>query len=157
MSATSSKGRNEVRLLTTLEGEEVSHFRLREFENGDGLAMVHSAALVSLEAVRRDLGAMAGEEVWVIVTDGVRTEADLERLAARLGWVDQGGAVSRDSKHLAKYGGIAVDLVAVSADSRMRVPQATLGRVCRRHFSWVKDDYADGHVHADNRGLVRQD
>ena len=157
MSATSSKGRNEVRLLTTLEGEDVSHFRLREFENGDGLAMVHSAALVSLEAVRRDLSAMAGEEVWVIVTDGVRTEADLERLAARLGWVDEGGAVSRDSKHLAKYGGIAVDLVAVSADSRMRVPQATLGKVCRRHFSWVKDDYPDGHVHADNRGLVQQD
>ena len=157
MSATSSKGRNEVRLLTTLDGEEVSHFRLREFENGDGLAMVHSAALVSLEAVRRDLSAMAGEEVWVIVTDGVRTEADLERLAARLGWVDEGGAVSRDSKHLAKHGGIAVDLVAVSADSRMRVPQATLGRACRRHFSWVKDDYADGHVHADNRSLVRQD
>ena len=154
MSATFSSGRNDVRLLTTLDGEDVSHFRLREFENRDGLAMVHSATLVSLEEVRRDLNAMAGEEVWVIVTDAIRTDADLERLAARLGWVDQGGAVSRDSKHLAKYGGIAVDLVAVSADSRMQVPQAALGKVCRRYFDWVKDDYADGHVHADNRDLL---
>ncbi len=154
MSEPFSKGRNDIRLLTTLDGEEMSHFRLREFENRDGLTLVHSATLVSLEEVRRDLSAMAGEEVWVIVTDGLRTEADLDRLAARLGWSDEGGAVSRDSKHLAKYGGIAVDLVAVSADSRMRVPQATLGKVCRRHFSWVKDDYADGHVHADNRYLL---
>ena len=154
MSDPFSKGRNDIRLLTTLDGEEVSHFRLREFENRDGLSMVHSATLISLEEVRRDLSAMAGEEVWVIVTDGVRTGADLDRIAARLGWSDEGGAVSRDSKHLAKYGGIAVDLVAVSADSRMRVSQATLGKVCRRHFSWVKDDYADGHVHADNRYLL---
>ena len=157
MSATFSSGRNDVRLLTTLDGEDLSHFRLREFENRDGLAMVHSATLLSLERVRRELNAMAGEEVWVIVTDAVRTESDLERLAARLGWVDRGGAVSRDSKHLAKYGGIAVDLVAVSAESRMRVPQGTLGKVCRRHFTWVKDDYADGHVHADNRYLLGRD
>ena len=157
MSATFSSGRNEVRLLTSLDGEDVSHFRLREFENRNGLAMVHSATLLSLEEVRRELNAMAGEEVWVIVTEALRTDTDLKRLAARLGWVDQGGVVSRDSKHLAKYGGIAVDLVAVSADSRMRVPQATLGKVCRRHFDWVKDDYADGHVHADNRGLLQQD
>jgi len=151
MSATFSSGRNEVRLLTRLDEGEASHFRLREFENREGLAMVHSTTLESLERVRRDLNAMAGEEVWVIVTDGVRTEADLERLAARLGWTNEGGAVSRDSKHLAKYGGIAVDLIAVVAGSRSRVPQATLGKVCRRHFEWVKDDYADGHVHADNR------
>ena len=151
MSESFSSGRNDVRLLTRLDGEDVSHFRLREFENRDGLAMVHSSTLNSLELVRRDLNAMAGEEVWVIVTDALRTQADLDRLASRLGWTDDGGTVSRDSKHLAKYGGIAVDLIAVVADSRSRVPQATLGKVCRRHFEWVKDDYADGHVHADNR------
>lgn len=155
MSETLSKGRNDVRLLTTLDGQEVSHFRLREFENREGLAMVHPSTLLSLEQVRRDLNAMAGEEVWVILTEGVRTQADLERLASRLGWTDEGGLVSRDSKHLVKYGGIAVDLVAVSANSRMRVPAATLGEVCRRYFDWVKDDYADGHVHADNRGEIR--
>ena len=86
----------------------------------------------------------------MIVTDAVRTQADLERLA-RYGWVDQGGTVARQSKHLAVYGGIAVDLVAMVASTRRRIPQKTLGALCRRHFDWVKDDYADGHVHADNR------
>jgi hypothetical protein len=144
--------RNDVTLLATLDGGPVANFRLREFANPDGLAMVHPDLLTALEGVRRDLNAMAGETVWVIVKDGVRTQADLDRLAARLGWTDEGGAVSRDSMHLAKYGGIAVDVIAVVARSRHRVPQPTLGEVCRRHFDYVKDDYADGHVHADLRG-----
>lgn len=147
-----TRRRNDVHLLSNLDGEPISNFRLREFENADGFAMVHPELLLALERVRRDLGAMAGETVRVIVKDAVRTQADLERLAARLGWIDEGGAVSRDSMHLAKYGGIAVDLVAVLAKSRHRVPQTTLGDVCRRHFDFVKDDYADGHVHADLRG-----
>lgn len=154
MCARSCSGRNDVRLATTLDGESVSHFRLREFENREGLAMVHASALDSLEKVRRELCAMAEEDVWVIITNGVRTPGDLERLAARLGWTDEGGAVSRRSKHLAEFGGIAVDLVAVLAGNRQRVPQRTLGTVCRRHFDWVKDDYGDGHVHADNRGVL---
>ena len=143
--------RNDVRLLTSLDGQDVSHFRLREFENAAGLAMVHPALLESLERARRDLCAMAGETVWLIITDAVRTEADLRRLAARYGWVDQGGTVARNSKHLAAFGGIAADLVAVNARTRERVPQKIVGTVCRRHFDWVKDDYNDGHVHADNR------
>lgn len=147
-----SSRRNDVRLLTTVDGEDLAHFRLREFANAGGLAMVHPELLVALERVRRDLNAMAGETVWVIITDAVRTDADLAKLAARLGWTDEGGAVSRDSMHLAKYGGIAVDLVAIVAASRHRVPQATLREVCRRHFDYVKDDYRDGHVHADLRG-----
>ncbi len=145
------RGRNDVPLSANLDGEEVSHFRLREFENRDGLAMVHRTTLGSLERVRRDLCAMAGENVWVIVTDAVRTRADLERLAARLGWTSDGGLVSPRSRHLAEFGGIAVDIVAVIARSRRRVPQETLGAICRRYFDWVKDDYSDGHVHADNR------
>jgi hypothetical protein len=149
------RGRNDVRLLVMLDGEPMSHFRLCEFENGDGLAMVHASMLTSLEGVRRDLCAMAGEDMWVIVTDAVRTPLELERLAARLGWDDEGGAVARQSKHLTSFGGIAVDLVAVIANTRRRVPQETLGAVCRKHFDWVKDDYSDGHVHADNRDRAR--
>jgi hypothetical protein len=145
------KGRNDIRLLAEIDGEPVSHFRLREFENADGLAMVHASALNSLERVRRDLCAMHNEEVWLIVTDAVRTPADLERLAARLGWTDEGGLVARQSRHLTQFGGIAVDLIAMVARNRQRVPQAVLGRLCRRYFDWVKDDYRDGHVHADNR------
>lgn len=146
-----SSRRNDVRLLTVVDGEEVSHFRLREFENRDGLVMVHPETVTALERVRRDLNALADEAVWVIITDAVRTEADQARLAARLGWVDEGGRVSRDSKHLAKYGGIAVDLIAVLAESRTRLPAETVGRVCRRYFDFVEDDYKDGHVHADLR------
>ena len=84
----------------------------------------------------------------------MRTRDDLERLAARLGWADEGGAVARQSKHLAKFGGVAVDVVARVASTRGLVPQAALGDVCRRYFDWVKDDYADGHVHADNRSYA---
>ncbi|HOF38492.1 MAG TPA: hypothetical protein PLD73_00340 [Candidatus Hydrogenedentes bacterium] len=151
MSALTYNRRNDVRLLTNLDGREVSHFRLREFENAAGLAMVHSTLLESLERVRRDLCEMAGETVWILVTSAVRTEEDLRRLAALYGWTDQGGAVSRNSRHLAKFGGIAADIVAVLERNRARVPQKTLGAVCRRYFDWVKDDYNDGHVHADNR------
>lgn len=143
-----------MQLLATVDGEQVGHFKLREFENRDGLATIHAATLQSLEKVRRELCAMAGEEVWVLITDAVRTQADLDRLAASLGWANEGGLVSRRPKHLAEFGGIAVDLIAVVASARSRVPQKTLGAVCRRHFDWVKDDYNDGHVHADNRALA---
>lgn len=154
----STAGRNDLWLslgaskeATTEHDLMDSHFRLCEFANRDGLAMVHRTLLESLERVRLDLTAEAGGTVWVILTDALRTQADLERLAARLGWTDEGGAVSRQSKHLAKFGGIAVDLIAVVASTRQRIPQRALGEVCRRHFDWVKDDYGDGHVHADNR------
>ncbi len=148
-------GRNDIALTTLLDGEAVSHFTLREFENAEGLAMVHASALESLERLRRDLCALYGETVWVRITSAVRTQRDLERLAARLGWADEGGLVARQSKHLAVFGGIAADLVAVIPSTGRRVPQRTLGNLCRRHFDWVKDDYRDGHVHADNRERAR--
>ncbi len=147
----STRTRNDAPLLTRLDGRDVSHFRLREFENADGLAMVHGSILESLERVRRDLGTLAGETVWILITGAIRTDQDNERLAARLGWTDEGGLVSRNSMHLARHGGIAVDLVAVVPRTGERVAQRTVGKVCRRYFDWVKDDYCDGHVHADNR------
>jgi hypothetical protein len=147
-------GRNDVPLLTLLDGARVSHFRLREFENAQGFAMVHRALLEALERTRRDLGLIAGEEVQLIITGAVRTREDNARLAARLGWADEGGLVSRRSRHLAEYGGIAADLVARVARTGERIPQKTLGHVCRRHFDYVNDTYADGHVHADCRGVL---
>jgi len=145
-------GRNRIRLLSGIEDE--SHFSMHEFENAEGWVMVHSSVVVALEKVRRDLCAACGEEVAVLVRDSTRTERDLHALAARFGWTDEGGLVSRDSKHLARYGGVAVDIVARVVRTRERVPQQVLGNVCRRYFDFVKDDYADGHVHADNRGLI---
>jgi len=117
--------------------EMVSHFSLHEFENADGLVMVHPTVLTGLERVRRRLNDSTGGPVSIIVTDAVRTRRDLDRLAERYGWVDEGGRVSRESRHLARYGGI--------------LPQRVVGDACREHFDWVKDDYPDGHVHADNR------
>lgn len=142
--------RNDIKLIDPATGKP-GHFRLREFENWEGLAMLSPGVLWALERVREKLRAIYAQTVWVIITDSVRTNADIQRLADRLGWIDEGGTVSRDSKHLAKYGGIAVDIIATIASTRKRVPQALLGKICRAHFDWVKDDYANLHVHADNR------
>jgi len=149
------RGRNDV-ILSHPETGMPTHFRLAEFENAEGLAMVHPKVLVALEHVRDRLWQYQGEEVMIIIHDGVRTQADNERLAARLGWTDKGGLVSRDSKHLARYGGIAVDITAKTKSRRQIVPQDLLGRVCVQYFDFVKYDYADGHVHADMRGLLNQ-
>lgn len=142
--------RNNVQLVNPLTGEP-GHFRLYEFEDRDGIAQVHKSTLESLEKVRHALCTLEGETVWLIITDAVRTQADLDRLAGIYGWIDQGGTVSRNSKHLVEFGGIAVDLKAVVASTRVPISQGYLGAICRSHFDWVKDDYADGHVHADNR------
>ena len=144
-------GRNDIQLLTMLDGVPTSHFKLKEFENRDGLAMVHESVLAALEKTRRDLCTRYNEEVWILITDAVRTQKDLQRLAVRYGWTNEGGTVARRSKHLAEFGGIAVDMVAVIARTRTRVPQKVLGALCRKYFDFVKDDYKDGHVHADNR------
>lgn len=144
-------GTNDILLLTNLDGEPCTHFRLREFHNPQGFAMIHRSLLESLELIRRDLCAAADQDVQIIITEAIRSPADNERLAARLGWTDQGGAVSRQSKHLPEFGGIAVDLVARVTNTRQRIPQHLLGNACRLHFDWVKDNYPDGHVHADNR------
>ena len=145
------RGRNRVKLYAEVDGELVSHFSLREFENTHGFVMIHASVPRSLELVRRDLCREAEEEVEMIVADALRTEEDLRRLARRYGWTDEGGAVSRNSRHLARYGGIAVDIVTRLRGTGRRLPRERVGAVCRRYFDFVKDDYPDGHVHADNR------
>lgn len=148
------KGRNNIPLYTRINGELVSHFTLREFETDTGVVMLDLRTLKSLELLRRDLNELFTEEVWVIITSALRTVEKQEELATRLGWTDEGGAVSRDSQHLPCHGGVAVDLVAVSSKSRGRVPQELVGQLARNHFVFVKDDYPDGHVHADNREVL---
>ena len=144
--------RNDVQLMTYLDDEtQATHFKLREFENKDGLAMLDDSTLLSLEMVRAELCEMADEEVCVIITDAVRTPEDLVDLAEKYGWISEGGTVSETSRHLAEFGGIAVDIKARIKRNGMPIPQKTLGDICRHHFDWVKDDYGDGHVHADNR------
>lgn len=128
-----------------------TNFKLKEFANRDGVACVHRRVVLALNAVRTDLCKRYDVEVEVLITSATRTEEDNERLGKMLGWTDEGGAVARNSKHLVKHGGIAVDLTARVKGTKSHVPQRVLGQVCRRHFDYVKDDYADGHVHADMR------
>ena len=129
------------------------HFRLCEFEDKDGFACVDDRVIESLEGARADLNRLSRREVQIVVTCGTRTEATNQRLGRELGWTDEGGIVARDSRHLPKYGGIAVDIYARYPDGTgwARVPQDTLASACRHHFGYVKADYEDGHVHADNR------
>jgi len=146
--------RNDIAFCWDCDGVPVkSHFRLREFEGADGLVVVDSGLVRSLELVRRDLCERFGSDVQILITSGTRSHAENEKLAQRLGWVEDGGQVARDSKHLPEHGGIAIDCYAryLEGDVWVIVPQTTLGSACRVHFTFVKDDYPDGHVHADNR------
>jgi hypothetical protein len=146
--------RNDVTLMWK-DGEtwRPSHFRMREFESDAGFVMVDSTALESLELVRRDLCMEFGVDVQLVITSGLRTEEDNARMAERLGWTEDGGLVARDSRHLPKYAGIAVDLYArrLYGNGYKLIPQDVVATACRRHFDYVNDNYSDGHVHADNR------
>ena len=135
----------------------VSNFTMKEFENNEGWAMVHPTVLDSLENVRFYLGKKYSEiygrdlEVKINILGSTRTEKRNKELGKQLGWQDEGGVVSRDSRHLEKYGGIAVDISATIKYNNKLVPQKELGVACRLFFDYVKDDYKDKHVHADNR------
>ena len=146
--------RNDLRL-SYRDGNEwhLSHFRMAEFQNRAGYVMIDDSVIRSLEKVREALGKLYECEVEVIVTSGIRTLADNERLAEVLGWTDEGGLVARDSQHLEEYGGVAVDIRAQYRDGSgyTRVPADRVGAACENHFAYVKADYEDGHVHADNR------
>jgi hypothetical protein len=149
--------RNYIKIVTLLDGELVSHFSLNEFETGDGFVMIHSSIPHALESIRRDLNAidLDGGEVQIVITGSTRTQAENEELARRLGYTDQGGAVARHSYHLPQFKGVAVDFYARHKESLKRVPQKVVGDVARRYFDFVKDDYGDGHIHADNRRLTQ--
>ena len=146
--------RNDIRMCFR-DGHEwrISHFKMSEFENPRGYVMVDDSVLRSLEGVRESLGKEYEVEVEVLVTDGSRTDEDNEKLAAVLGWCEDGGLVAKDSQHLEVYGGIAVDIVARYrvGGAWVRVEQSKVAVACRDHFEYVKADYEDGHVHADNR------
>lgn len=129
----------------------VQNFWLHEFEMKEGTVLLHPSVPVSLEYTRYDLCEEVGEEVCICITGSTRSEAYNEILGESQGWIDEGGTVSRNSKHLPKYGGIAVDWYAYKKKSKKRIPQKLCGEIARRHFDYVKDNYRDGHIHADNR------
>jgi len=152
-------GRNRISLYSCVDGQQVSHFTMREFENSDGLVMVHKTMLLALELVHRDLNLECGGDlIGIMVTDAVRTGQELERLAKLYGWIGEqpGGRVSRDSRHLVRYGGIAVDFQAWTLeDGKIRHGQSRLismqkvASIALRYFDWVK--VYSSHVHGDQR------
>lgn len=145
--------RNRVRLYAMLDGELVSHFTLREFENLRGYVTIHPSILLSLEKLRRELCRLyGGEEIEIIVLNAIRTDEDTRRIAARYGWADEGGRVSRDSKHNTIYSGVAVDIKARRKgrkDPDGQVLMGTLAELAAKCFDYVK--FYEDHVHADNR------
>ena len=154
-----SERRNDIRLWTEIDGEHVSHFRLWEFESrSTGLVCVSPNLLQSLERLRLNLSLDEREEVEIIITCGTRLDAENKALAARLGWIDEGGQVSRDSRHLPKHGGIAADFWARFRVRPFRLYNGIRGRLApeevhnaaKQVFDWTRV-YKDGHVHGDNR------
>jgi len=143
-----------------------THFKLREFENRDGLAMVHPALLCALEALRTSLNETYSSTTTIEITDAVRTEEDNNRLGRLLGWTTDGGLVAPNSKHLAKFGGIAADIKAYcvvkvtaavgtrSWEERRLVPEDIVLKVASKFFDFVKGGYKSGHIHVDMRGHV---
>ncbi len=136
------------RILTDMEPGWVSHFNLQEF------TPVHESVLVSLEQVRAKLNDDRGGGVTITITDAARSQADNDALRDKFG-----SSVSLTSKHLVHttnvhtgdvVGCVAVDFIARDADGE-RLPQGEVAVVAELYFDWVKADYSDGHVHADNR------
>jgi hypothetical protein len=152
-----AQDRNRVRLPVNLDGKDVSHFRLREFESPSGAVCVQPSVLVSLELLRDDLWQRLSQEVEIIVTSGTRTDEDNERLAAKYGWIEDGGSVSRTSKHLLRNGACAVDIIArikkvpTFAINRWQreIPLDQLELFAKQRFDWVKAYKT--HIHCDNR------
>jgi len=145
-------GRNNLQLaIKTGDTYQITHFNLKEFENPNGWAMVHESVIISLTKVRKALMEKIGEEVEIIITGSTRTPQDLKRLAERLGWLEEGGSVARNSRHLDRFGGIAVDFYARQKRDKKRIATNIVKEVSQQYFDFVKADYPDGHIHADNR------
>lgn len=150
---------NKTRIRLYIEddaGTQRTDFCLHEF------VRIHPSVLRSLQRVRNYLNSdiCYGGGVVIYVTGAALTVADHEALAERLGWIGEvDGLVSRTSKHLVttehpetgELWCLAVDVIAMDTVEGERVPQDLLGAVCEIFFDYVKFDYIDGHVHADNR------
>jgi hypothetical protein len=52
------------------------------------------------------------------------------------------------------YGGIAVDFYARFKQSKKYIPASKIATLCKKYFDFVKADYPDGHIHADNRNHI---
>lgn len=146
---------NDILLWNNIDGQMVSHFRLKEFQNPHGWVILHEKVPRALHWTRHALNLRY--PTWLIqilVRDCTRTRQQNEALARKLGWTDEGGLVSRESFHLVHFGGIAVDFVAYSMARQIRIPAKEVADIAALYFDYVKW-YADDHVHGDFRKLVQ--
>lgn len=142
---------NSIPIYTEIDGEKVSHFLFSEFKNPLGWVIVHPQVPWALEHIRADLNnRYAPDEIIIIITCTTRTPQQNEALAARLGWTDEGGLVSRNSYHLVQHGGIAVDFISRNITRKQIVSPSEVAEIADLYFDWVKP-YDDGHVHGDFR------
>ena len=136
----------------------VSHFCVEEFMSGSGVVCVNLRVVGALEQLRANLCSDEGEDVEIIITGGTRSDEDNKRLAAKYGWTDEGGRVSRNSQHLSKNGACAVDFLARRKRTRYygysglkrELPQEQVAYAAWQVFDFVKR-YPTGHVHGDQR------
>lgn len=147
---------NNIRIWSEVDGVLVSHFFMYEFANKEGWVLLHERVPWALEQVRAALNARyPSDEIIILVTNTTRTKAQNETLAAKLGWTDEGGLVSRRSWHLVEFGGIAVDFEARVKSSGVRISPVDVSKIASLYFEWVKW-YSDGHVHGDFRNLFSE-
>lgn len=144
-----SKGRRNDIVLMVPGTNRPSNFRLYEFENPEGIVVVHPALLTGLQVLRDLMCKELNRPCAIMITSGTRTEADLQRLASTLGWIDQGGKVARDSKHLVKHGGVAADIKVLDVRGASYISTREVEKYAKGLFDFILR--YDTHVHVDQR------
>jgi len=117
------------------------HFNLREFANRKGEVKLETELVNTLEELRKAL-----QHPMIIITSGYRSPADNEELATRLGWIEDGGLVSKDSQHME---GKAADIIAYNPHTRTYISPTRVAEVASKLFSFVKA--YEAHTHVDVR------
>lgn len=126
------------------------HFTLEEFadHNNNGLVVLDSELPMHLELLRWTAQRLLNKRVLVRITSGTRSERSNNKLAKQLGWTDNGGLVSPNSRHLPRFGGIAADLqLSISLQNHL-LPAHELLTLARPIFPYCKpiDDFS---IHVD--------
>jgi len=132
------------------------HFRLYEFEDRafDHVVVLHPLLLERLELLHSALAEKLEHQVAICITRGSVTVRSNNQLGKILGWIGEGGIVSRNSRHLTKFGGIAADLYTIDQETGLMVPTGTVADEARPLFDVVLDHYPT-HIHVDLRDSAK--
>ena len=133
-----------------MNGKLVSHFTMKEFEDLNGQVTLDYYTLLAIEYTREELCHRYKEDVMIIITGATRTKDRNAFLGNLLGFLPN-GLVARNSFHLLKYGGIALDLKALIKRTKEPVSEANALGAAGMFFDFVIGSYDDLHIHVDNR------